>query len=322
MGMGIYPPAYPPVYPSVSTETAPIRGFGWVEVMADQAIIDALTFTVYAGELSLTLSNTTTSLNTNRTVNITIVPSGESALTYYVQNLGAGDLILAPASVNTSGSFLIATKSSGGVIASGLNVNELMIESSGTGTVFANGSFPSASLTCSGLSSVVLAGIDPELGKVSVQASGISKVWVIGGKGTLITGRVTSPSQVYYSGGGYCAVVSSSPLLVFGFPVGGSPCIPTSTLPLGMILQPAAFTCGLNVSTTAGITCRDLSANGQGSSSFSFSSGGGSSSSSSTSGGGDASSSFSDGSSGTVSSSGGAAISSLPCIDGPPELLI
>lgn len=317
-----YPPAYPPLYPNLANTTAStLRNFGWAEITAEKAIIDSLNFTIYAGELSLSLSNTTTSLSSNRTINITIIPAGDSQLTYYVQNLGAGDLILAPGSVNTSGSFLISTKSSGGVTASGLNVSELMIESSGTNTISVNGSFPSASVTSDGLTSVVLAGINPDQGKVSVQASGISNIYVAGGQGTLITGRVSSPSRVYYSGGGDCSVASSVPLLVLGFPIGGSACSPSTTLPLGINLHPAAFTCGINVSTTPGSTCFDHADGGQGSSSYSFSSGGGSSSSSSTSGGGEATSSSSDGS-GTTYTNGGTAISSLPCIDGPPVLLV
>ena len=322
--MGTYPPVYPPAYPPFTNTniTPPTRSFGWAQITADQTIIDSLNFTINAGELSLSLSNTTTSFSTNRTINITIVPAGESQLLYYVQNLGAGDLILAPGSVNTSGSFLILTKNMGSVIASGLNVNELMIESSGANTISVNGTFSSASITSDGLTSVVLAGIDPNQGKVSVQASGISNIWVIGGPGTLITGRVSSPSKIYYAGGGNCAVASSVPLLLFGFPIGGSACSPSVTLPLGMILRPAAFTCGINVSSTSGLICGELPSSNQGSS-YTYSSSGGSSSSSSISGSGEASSS-SDGTSGTVSSkgSGGMAVSSLPCIDGPLDLLI
>ena len=140
----VYPPTYPPVYPSPSSPTATPRSYGWAEITADQTIIDALNFSVYAGELTLSLSNTTNSFSSNRTINITIVPAGSSDLTYYVANYGLGDLILSPGSVNaTGGTFLISAKSEGGVIASGINTSELMIQSSGSNTIFVNGSYPS-----------------------------------------------------------------------------------------------------------------------------------------------------------------------------------
>eukprot|EP00891_Asterochloris_glomerata_P008846 jgi/Astpho2/8846/Aster-05481 len=136
---------------------------------------------------------------------------------------------------------LVSTFSSGSISVLGFDVDNLLIQTSGTGQTVFNGTIANATVLASGTGSVFLLGTNTS---VTVDLAGVSNVWLRNTRSNVtITGSVSGINRINFNLG-TCKLPS-----VF---IGLSACQKVLSIPVPSINP--QWSCGLNVS--GNFTCR------------------------------------------------------------------